>query len=177
MHRYTWVQAGFFIVFVGTGLPCELKAQPFKSAAHLLTRKIARQLHAGWATSTGSFTKWRRIDHRSPSSPSSNRHRTRSRIMAINSSSVSPCVAISGLWHTATNMSSSCSTWKASSFFINVVCSEIPTLARHEQLLQLLHKRRSVFVENILPYCNIFRFSRVQRGMTASPQQKGFQFP
>jgi hypothetical protein len=38
-------------------------------------------------------------------------------------------VAISGSWHTATSISSSCSTWKTSSFFIGVVCDERPDLA------------------------------------------------
>ena len=45
------------------GLWNELKAQSFQRTTDLFAGKITRQLHAGWATSTGSFTKCRRMGH------------------------------------------------------------------------------------------------------------------
>ena len=95
------------IMPVRTGLTDKLKAQPFQGAADFIAGKIARQFHAGWRDKTGSSTKCRRMGQCRHSSSASNRHWIKSRIIAINSSRFSPCVAISGSWQMATSASSS----------------------------------------------------------------------
>src|ERR1035437_9265444 len=132
VHRHTGMQSVFGVMAMRSGLPHELKAQSFQCAAHFIAGKVARQLHAICADSTGSCKKCSRIGQCRRSSFSANRHWTKSRIIASSSSRVSPCVAISGSWQVATSILSSCSTSKMNSFFIATLYAKAVSFAKME---------------------------------------------